>query len=292
MAAGYVQAEIANTYGARLAFPAQELVRIEERDKPRDWRRRWVDAGGHLYGGRMIALKDDPVWTGISRFGTPYPPFDFNSGMGVDDVSYDDAVALGVIQPEYKPPEISPLKDFNDGLEASLKIDRTDDPRLKSLQTVFGDQIKYNPSTKIIGWDGAIVKDTLRAYMDGELSGRKSPDLGCASQSYIDFTGLSRAPHLRTPGSVLKHIYDDHIADEKDERSVQMTERELGLIGFVWRNPDRCEHGDGAAIVLAKRASDGNEYRLVVTPEVNEGVRLNTFYKKAMRSGAGPNSVN
>ena len=31
MAAGYARAEIANAYGARLAFPAQELVRIEPR---------------------------------------------------------------------------------------------------------------------------------------------------------------------------------------------------------------------------------------------------------------------
>ena len=38
----------------------------------------------------MVALKEDPVWTRISRFGQPWPPFDFNSGMGVEDVSHDE----------------------------------------------------------------------------------------------------------------------------------------------------------------------------------------------------------
>ena len=94
MAAGYVQAELANSHGARMAFPAQELLRFEDRERPRDWKSRWIAAGGKLYGDRMIALKEDPIWINISRFGQPYPPFDFNSGMGVEDVSYDEAVEL------------------------------------------------------------------------------------------------------------------------------------------------------------------------------------------------------
>jgi hypothetical protein len=42
-----------------------------------------MQAGGQIFGGRMIALKSDPIWTAISAFGTPYPPFDYNSGMWV-----------------------------------------------------------------------------------------------------------------------------------------------------------------------------------------------------------------
>lgn len=122
MAAGYTAAIQSNTLGARLAFPAQELIRIEERQVPRNWSARWIAAGGQLYQGRMIALKEDPVWTKISRFGTPYPPFDFNSGMGVEDVSYEEAVELGVIQDDYKPPEKSPMKAFNEKLEADCEF--------------------------------------------------------------------------------------------------------------------------------------------------------------------------
>jgi hypothetical protein len=79
-------------------FPCQELVRIEGRKEERDWISRWVRAGGKLYGGRMIARKDDGIWTAISRFGTPYPPFDFGSGMGLRDVDRKEAESLGVIK--------------------------------------------------------------------------------------------------------------------------------------------------------------------------------------------------
>lgn len=81
------------------AFPAQELVRVVDAEEPRDWVARFLDAGGQLYGGRMIAPKNDPIWVAISAFGLPYEPFDFNSGMGLQDVGYREAVDLGVIQP-------------------------------------------------------------------------------------------------------------------------------------------------------------------------------------------------
>lgn len=95
------------------AFPAQELVRVEDRNDKRTWVQRWRAAGGTVYPGkspglplepgfsegRLIARKDSPVWASINRFGNPYPPFDFNSGVGVEDVSYDEAVKLGVMKP-------------------------------------------------------------------------------------------------------------------------------------------------------------------------------------------------
>lgn len=45
----------------------------------------------------MIALKTDPIWVKISRFGQPYPPYDYGSGMGVVDVSRAEAERLGLI---------------------------------------------------------------------------------------------------------------------------------------------------------------------------------------------------
>lgn len=90
------------------AYPAQELVRFEDRKEPRDWVQTWRAAGGKVYPGgdeatlnsyRLIAAKDDPIWTAISRFGHPWPPFDFGSGMGLRDVSRAEAEELGVIPP-------------------------------------------------------------------------------------------------------------------------------------------------------------------------------------------------
>ena len=101
-------------------WPAQELVRIRDSEQPRDWPARWAEAGGTFYDGRMIALKNDPIWTKISRFGTPYPPFDFNSGMDVQDVDRDTAIAAGLID---RDTEIAPQsRDFNTDLEATPEV--------------------------------------------------------------------------------------------------------------------------------------------------------------------------
>lgn len=78
-------------------FPAYELFRAEERNEPRDWEARWDDAGGERYDGRMIALKTDAIWTRISAFGLPYPPFDYNSGMNVMDVDRAECIQIGLI---------------------------------------------------------------------------------------------------------------------------------------------------------------------------------------------------
>ena len=105
-------------------FPAQELIRLwEPQGGPqarRDWAQRWIDAGGISRGGRMIAPKDSPIWThpALSRFGHPYPPFDYNSGMGLEDVARDEAEDLGVIPrgAKVQPQE----RDYNQALQASV----------------------------------------------------------------------------------------------------------------------------------------------------------------------------
>lgn len=132
---GYARAKAGQSEGALAAFPAQELIRIEDRQKPRgDWPDRFVAAGGRLVGGRMVALKTDPVWAKLSRFGTPWPPFDYGSGMGVQDVDYDEAVALGLLQ-EGELLRAS-LPAFNAQLEASAQDLAPD--LLSQLLNVFG----------------------------------------------------------------------------------------------------------------------------------------------------------
>ena len=79
----------------------------------------------------MIALKTDPIWTKISRFGHPWPPFDFNSGMGVRDVSRADAIRLGVIQAADPPPKMPETKPMNDDLEVRVTFG-VNDPEWKN----------------------------------------------------------------------------------------------------------------------------------------------------------------
>lgn len=88
--------------GALIAFPAQEMIRVrhgEQYDSHEEavWRKRWTAAGGTLFNDRIIALKTDPIWCKISRFGKPYPPFDFHSCMGVFDVGRAECMKLGLV---------------------------------------------------------------------------------------------------------------------------------------------------------------------------------------------------
>lgn len=88
-------------------WPAQELYRAfgpSDASKQRDWAARWAEVGGQFFGGRMIALKTDPVWERLGDpgkfpdgLGNPYPPFAFNSGMDVRDIDRAEAEDLGLI---------------------------------------------------------------------------------------------------------------------------------------------------------------------------------------------------
>jgi hypothetical protein len=118
-AQGYARWKSGQAEGAVFAFPAQELFRSESRQVPRNWIARWQAAGGQISdGGRLIAAKDDPIWVAISAFGTPFPPFDYQSGMDVRDISRREAEALGVIAPAQRitPPAVG----FNDSLQKSV----------------------------------------------------------------------------------------------------------------------------------------------------------------------------
>lgn len=106
MARGYGQWKQGQSPLVLANYPAQEFYRAEKRKEPRDWPARWAAAGGKFYPGksdypqgRMIALKNDPIWASLSAFGLPYPPFDYNSGMGLKDISEEKADALGGITP-------------------------------------------------------------------------------------------------------------------------------------------------------------------------------------------------
>lgn len=97
------------------AFPAYELVRELDVAVPRDWPSRWTIAGGKPLdetGGRMIALKGDPIWGELGSYdnfqdalGVDHPPFAFNSGMGWDEISAADCQALGITGPDGETPD-------------------------------------------------------------------------------------------------------------------------------------------------------------------------------------------
>jgi hypothetical protein len=99
------------------AFPADKLYRALFRKKERIWRERWNNAKVRTPGtkatvatsanGPFIAPANDPIWTAISRFGNPYPPFDYRSGMRTRGVLASEAARHGIT--ETPVPEADPL---------------------------------------------------------------------------------------------------------------------------------------------------------------------------------------
>ena len=140
-AQGYARFKRSSSGGALLAFPAQELVRVRPSHEERDWPSRWRAAGGTLTDGRMVATKTDPIWLHpvLNRFGTPYPPYDFNSGMGVRDISRRQAIALGIIEPDYVP-DRDPVGDFN--AQAQADVSSVAPGLLGLLQNLFGSTVR------------------------------------------------------------------------------------------------------------------------------------------------------
>lgn len=282
LAAGYARLEMDSTLGARIAFPCYELVRVEERNVPRDWRSKWVSEGGRLYQGRMVALKDDPIWTAISRFGCPYPPFDYNSGMGLDDVSHEEAVSLGVIKEDYEPQEKSPLEAFNANLEADLKVGNGN--LLGELRKQFGDQIRNDDG--VIRWRQDVISKAFMSEKDFTIN------VGCASDRL-----KSKLPKSIAPESISDKpfIVDGNWLDKKRQdgsthrdhffpleyrdTNIPLTVDDLELIPSIWREPDSVSDktSDKWNILCEQRAADGGTYKLVVNVENNP--HIVTFYK-------------
>jgi hypothetical protein len=233
-------------------FPAQELVRHEDREEPRDWPSRWADAGGEFFGGRMIALKSDPVWEKISRFGKPWPPFDFGSGMGVEDIGRDEAEALGLIKPGERPQAIE--ADFNARLEAS--VPDAAPALLDNFKQIFGDQVSVSEGR--IQW----LPDAMSGFYDRALAqtGLREPlDLGVATPDAIavarrdlgiDLDGW----RMQVRAQDIRHALDRHgLPDlirpgsgERDPGQAPLTRADFRAAPLVWRMPDNMVAADRA----------------------------------------------
>ncbi len=261
------------------AFPCQELVRMESREAPRDWQARWADAGGSSYSGRMIARKDDPVWSAISRFGTPYPPFDFGSGMGVADVERAEAIALGVIPADAVVQPQS--EDFNATLEASLPEAKPE--VLEGFKQLFGDQVDVDRAGKIT-WQGSRIAKLYDAALS-DPSAKWSLDLGGATpaaQMAAKAAGADLADsRLMLDADHVRHIENRHGAEgetQADQRPV--TRLDLQLVPHVWREPDSVVVGKQPGSLVFTKNLLGRSMMVTWQRESNGTVRVNTLFVK------------
>lgn len=131
---GYGRYKAENDPASVIVNPGWKLVRVTHSRVPRDWEKRWQDAGeavGWLGASKveMVALKNSPIWQALGdgaggyddTLGNPWPPFAFLSGMGVTQQSRKECTRLGLIQPG-ELPMASPAKQrgLNDSTSASL----------------------------------------------------------------------------------------------------------------------------------------------------------------------------
>jgi hypothetical protein len=269
-------------------WPAQELIDTNPGNtgKRRNWAARWLAAGGSFFGGRMIALKSDPIWAELSRFGTPYPPFDFNSYWDVQDVDYDTAVEAGVLK-QGEAVE-SAVPDFNEALEASLPESGSEYARL--LQATFGDQLDVSPQGKLI-WQGTRVSKLFEgALADPQF--KRSLSLGTGTTRTRE---LARAAGVELKPEAVLNLDADHIrkvwrdhgpGGEKRGDQRPLAALDFELLPHVWREPDAVRAGDEPGdLVFEKKLLDRS---VVVTwkPAPKSGaLRLQTFYVKKEEGG-------
>ena len=122
------------------AFPAQRFIRVLDVKEPRTDHTQYED---------QVFLKNDPIWTIINDdFGVPYGPFGFGCGHDVEDVSREEAEALGLIQPgeEVKPDQRSFVAD------AAASSKTLDPDLLAKLLLELGDNFEHDQETQTVRW--------------------------------------------------------------------------------------------------------------------------------------------
>ena len=263
-ARGYMQYIEGTSPGAFAAFPAQEFTRIRHSRSPRkDWPQRWAKAGGKVYGGKMIALKDDPVWERLSVFGNPFPPFDWGSGMGVLDVDRKTAIQLGLISDEELRGKTAalrekPVPDFNANLQATVPVPnlRHDSLCGQILIKNFGDQVAIENS--VVSWQGNLIQDVIAGR-------RKKAQLG---------VGYNGRPLPLSHNFFREHLSKHFGDNETNPQSIPLTTGDYELLPAVWRKPDRVTKSRDRDH-LEFETFDGGILHLFVSEQ--KGIR--SFYK-------------
>ena len=280
-ARGYVRYLEGTSEGALAAFPCQEFLRVERRKAERTtWRTRWERAGGKFFADRMIALKTDRVWTNLSAFHHPWPPFDFNSGMGLRDVGRREAIRYGVISADDPPPKVDPEKrpGFNDDYRETLPISGKNDPVWKELEGLFGDQVAYRDGEVV--FKGELLRSLVRGNGPEKIRlGKATPDMLAKLPDPQMRQSLSGTSFSVRQDWIAKHVGKHVGAAETDPRNVPLDPGDFELLPSIWRNPDRIVPGKwpGSAVFELDTFDDGI---LALTVKAVDGATPLTFFKR------------
>lgn len=269
-ARGYVRYLEGTSEGALAAFPCQEFLRVERRKAERTtWRTRWERAGGKFFADRMIALKTDQVWTNLSAFHHPWPPFDFNSGMGLRDVGRREAIRYGVIPADAPPPKPPKPPKFNDGLSAPLPDKKASEFMEDYLQARLGSQVSVQKG--VIRFNADIISDML------EGRGKENATFGIGKFNPRMLAKIPDADARKLAEQAGLTISRDWMRDHgrkhenpsgKGKRNMPITSGDWELLPSLWHNPDRVTVTKPGELELMLDTLDGGTLFL--------GVRLKT----------------
>ena len=278
-AKGYASHVRATTTGAMLAFPAYELVRVERRKLQRNWDERWTNAakavgfeGVFRDTSKKIALKTSPIWVRLSRFRNPFPPFDFNSGMGVRDVRKSVCREIGLLGPNEQP-KIPDVPDFNGRLSSPVQFEKSS-KEYANLKEKFGDQIQFNEEKHEVQWRSDLFADAF------DKNHKFNIKLGRLPKGH-PFTELAKSignnPLTLTKESWLDAKRPDgtdhrtHFFHEPDHpENIPLKKGDVDMLPSVWRNPDQWRKLQRDLYELRVEAVDGGDFVLQV--QVNNGV--------------------
>lgn len=163
---------------------AFKFYRSQGREDPRYWAERWNRAragleeeateavsSGFIRGETVgYALASSDIWIRLSRFGTPYPPFDYLSGMNIAPIGAEEARAAGLDVSRVRPAPAS----FNATLESNAQ--GVTDANKKKIRGILKDALRVNNEND--GNTTFVYTDPngTRPYTDAELAELLSGD--------------------------------------------------------------------------------------------------------------------
>lgn len=241
MCQGYAQRQV--MLGS-ISYPAQEFVRVRQSRVPRDnWDARWATAAASVgYEGvsrtSKIALLNSPIWAALSVFGTPYPPFDYGSGMGVAPVRFDDAVAAGIIDDQVEEDIVKLARDRHlEAMNADLEAPA------ENLNASLRDSLAEHLQG-FARWEGDVLK-----FVDPNgsrpVSWQEAGDVMCAKLP----SGFAQ-PQKE---AIAAWIKDSSMFDIRQEGEHQKYEVGLNMRESAWRAIDR--------IIPTNQEDSGTIYR-------------------------------
>jgi len=239
------------------AFPADKLYRAMTRKDERDWQARWNSAKVSTPGtkatvatssaGPFIAPANDPIWVAISRFGNPFPPFDYMSGMRKRGVLASEAARHGIT--DTPRPAADPLVQAT---SVSLPTNMPP-PMLDAVARAFGNLARITDGRMHITPPPAL---SIAHVLDASAR-------GVQARAPIGFVGV------QTRGQIAKAIGNELPGEarwviESDQVKHAMTGHPEITEDVVKRLPDMLDAPAGVTISTKKAATRQGEKTLQV----------------------------